>query len=246
MTLGEKILDLRRKNGMSQDTLAEKLEVSRQAISKWERDEAMPETDKIVRLAQLFSVSTDYLLTDAPEPYRQQQFTARPEKSTAEERVERFVRRHGYKAGYIMTAVGAFICILSIGLRLLWPAVAGQFFSGTFGWFDEIVQSGDQVEIEDAYGNAVEDLDKFFGDGVIVDEHGNTYNSFEEMLGGNNFADPFDEFERLEQIAQQQMHTAVQAQANIFLIGLLPGGMLLAAGVFVTVKGKKIAAKAEH
>ena len=44
MTLGEKIQELRRKNAMSQDVLAEKLEVSRQAVSKWERDEAMPET----------------------------------------------------------------------------------------------------------------------------------------------------------------------------------------------------------
>ena len=45
MTFGEKLQDLRRKAGMPQDMLAEKLEVSRQAVSKWERDEAMPETE---------------------------------------------------------------------------------------------------------------------------------------------------------------------------------------------------------
>ena len=49
MTLGEKILELRRRNAISQDALAERLDVSRQAVSKWERDEAIPETDKIVK-----------------------------------------------------------------------------------------------------------------------------------------------------------------------------------------------------
>ena len=53
MTFGEKLQDLRRKAGLSQDSLAEKLDVSRQAVSKWERDEAMPETEKLLRIAQL-------------------------------------------------------------------------------------------------------------------------------------------------------------------------------------------------
>ena len=62
MTFGEKLQDLRRKAGLSQDALAERLEVSRQAVSKWERDETMPETEKVIRVAQLFGVSLDYLL----------------------------------------------------------------------------------------------------------------------------------------------------------------------------------------
>ena len=62
MTFGEKLQNLRKKSGISQDTLAEKIEVSRQAVSKWERDEAMPETDKLLRIARLFGVTTDYLL----------------------------------------------------------------------------------------------------------------------------------------------------------------------------------------
>ena len=144
MTLGEKILDLRRRNAMSQDVLAEKLEVSRQAVSKWERDEAMPETDKIVRMAQLFRVSTDYLLLDG-EPQQQEQPQPAPQQPRAEDRIERFVRRHGYKAGYIMMAVGAFICVLSIGMRLLWPVIAGQFFSGTFKGLGDVLQSNDQM-----------------------------------------------------------------------------------------------------
>ena len=64
MTIGEKIYELRKKLGMSQEELAQEVDVSRQAISKWERDEAVPDTDKIVVLSSIFSVSTDYLLLD--------------------------------------------------------------------------------------------------------------------------------------------------------------------------------------
>ena len=69
MSFGEKLQELRRKAGLSQDALAERLEVSRQAVSKWERDEAVPETEKVVRIAKLFDVSLDELLLDkAPQP----------------------------------------------------------------------------------------------------------------------------------------------------------------------------------
>ena len=62
MTFGEKLQSLRQRAGMSQDALAERLQVSRQAVSRWERDETMPETDKVVALAEIFGVTTDYLL----------------------------------------------------------------------------------------------------------------------------------------------------------------------------------------
>lgn len=67
MTFGEKLLKLRSDAGFSQDKLAEMLEVSRQSVSKWERDEAMPDTDKIVLISKIFSVSTDSLLKDEDE-----------------------------------------------------------------------------------------------------------------------------------------------------------------------------------
>lgn len=68
MTFGEKLQTLRAREGLSQDALAEALDVSRQAVSKWERDEAMPEAEKIVRISRRFRVTTDYLLLeDAPE-----------------------------------------------------------------------------------------------------------------------------------------------------------------------------------
>ena len=52
MTFGEKLQSLRQRAGMSQDQLAERLEVSRQAVSRWERDETMPETDKVVAFSK--------------------------------------------------------------------------------------------------------------------------------------------------------------------------------------------------
>ncbi len=64
MTLGEKIMELRKKRGLSQEDLAITLGVSRQAVSKWETEESTPDTDKIVALAEYFNVTTDWLLRD--------------------------------------------------------------------------------------------------------------------------------------------------------------------------------------
>ena len=68
MILGDKITNLRKKAGWSQEELAHQLGVSRQAVSKWESVSSIPDLDKILRLSQLFEVSTDYLLLDEMEP----------------------------------------------------------------------------------------------------------------------------------------------------------------------------------
>ncbi len=62
MELSEKILALRKGSGLTQEQLAEKIDVSRQAVSKWESGQAVPEPDKIVALSIAFDVTTDYLL----------------------------------------------------------------------------------------------------------------------------------------------------------------------------------------
>lgn len=64
MALPEKLYTLRKKSGLSQEQLAEALNVSRQAISKWEGGSAMPESDKLLALSNYFGVSLDYLLKD--------------------------------------------------------------------------------------------------------------------------------------------------------------------------------------
>lgn len=62
--LAEKIIKQRKQNGWSQEELASKLDVSRQSVSKWESGVSIPELDKIIKLSEIFGVSTDYLLKD--------------------------------------------------------------------------------------------------------------------------------------------------------------------------------------
>lgn len=67
MILADKIIEERKKNGWSQEELAEKLDVSRQSVSKWEGAQSTPDLQKILKMSQLFGVSTDYLLKDELE-----------------------------------------------------------------------------------------------------------------------------------------------------------------------------------
>jgi len=64
MILAEKIVDERKKNGWSQEELADKLGVSRQSVSKWEGAQSVPDLQRILEMSRLFGVSTDYLLKD--------------------------------------------------------------------------------------------------------------------------------------------------------------------------------------
>ena len=67
MIFADKLIDLRKKNGWSQEELAEKLGVSRQAVSKWEGAQSIPDLSRVIAMADLFGVSTDYLLKDEIE-----------------------------------------------------------------------------------------------------------------------------------------------------------------------------------
>lgn len=62
MTIADRIQQLRKQNGLSQEQLAERLDVSRQAVSKWESGQSIPDVDKIIVLSELFETTTDYLL----------------------------------------------------------------------------------------------------------------------------------------------------------------------------------------
>jgi len=68
--IGNRISELRKQNGMSQEELADRMGVSRQSVSKWESGQSMPEVEKLILLSDLFHVSTDYLLKEdtAPAP----------------------------------------------------------------------------------------------------------------------------------------------------------------------------------
>ena len=67
MILSEKIVMLRKKYGWSQEELAERLDISRQSVSKWESGASIPDLERIVGMSQLFGVTTDYLLKDEME-----------------------------------------------------------------------------------------------------------------------------------------------------------------------------------
>ena len=82
MALSEKLYALRKERGLSQEQLAEGLKVSRQAISKWESGQSLPESDKLLALSEYFGVSLDYLLKED----RGEKGTQAPAPETAGER----------------------------------------------------------------------------------------------------------------------------------------------------------------
>lgn len=67
MTVGEKLLKLRKEHDLTQEQFAELLKVSRQSVSKWELGTAYPDTEKLLRISKLFQCSLDYLLKDEVE-----------------------------------------------------------------------------------------------------------------------------------------------------------------------------------
>ena len=70
MTFGEKLYQLRKERGLSQEALAEKLHTSRQAISKWENNNGYPETEKIILISKIFQITLDDLLMEERERRR--------------------------------------------------------------------------------------------------------------------------------------------------------------------------------
>lgn len=84
MTVGEKIQQLRKASGISQEQLAAQLNVSRQSVSKWERNDAVPDIQKIVMLSELFSISTDELLKDSPSGGEQGESREPPQPTVAQ------------------------------------------------------------------------------------------------------------------------------------------------------------------
>ena len=116
MILADKIIDLRKKNGWSQEELADKLGVSRQSISKWEGAQSMPDMNRILKMSEIFGVSTDYLLKEDMEMPAD---TGMPEFLTEEENIRSvsmeeaaaFLSYKERSSG--RTALGVMMCILS-------------------------------------------------------------------------------------------------------------------------------------
>ena len=93
MTLGQRIQELRKQRGMSQEALGDALGVSRQAVSKWEGDNGIPELDTLIAMSRLFEVTVGQLL-GVEEPVEQKSETANESEENKEDQVEAVLRRY--------------------------------------------------------------------------------------------------------------------------------------------------------
>ena len=118
MILADKIILLRKKSGWSQEDLAEKLNVSRQSISKWEGAQSVPGMDKILQLSEIFGVSTDYLLKDSIEleEYVEQE-------SKSEESSMRYVSMEEANSYLDLTQNIAHKMALGVAMCIMSPAI---------------------------------------------------------------------------------------------------------------------------
>ncbi len=147
MKLAEKIYQERRKLGLSQEQFAEQMDISRQAVSKWESGQSMPDLDKIVVMSQIFGVSTDYLLKE--EETIPEEFVGGVESDLYRELDEEVTMKyeekpellqelsveeiHSYKNTYLSStkhiALGVFLCILGAALVELTEVLSVSLFS---------------------------------------------------------------------------------------------------------------------
>lgn len=115
MILADKIIQLRKKSGWSQEELAQQMGVSRQSVSKWESGQSIPDLDKILKLSALFNVSTDFLLkddlTDAPVAVDQAPEADAAVRTVSMEEADAFLALRAQAAPKI--ALGVSLCILS-------------------------------------------------------------------------------------------------------------------------------------
>lgn len=130
MILAEKIINLRKKNGWSQEELAEKLGVTRQSISKYEGAQSIPDLDKILKLSEIFGVTTDYLIKDELEeeeyaPSQMHENESESDRSVHKvtmEMANEYLQIIDWSAG--KTAFATVLCILSPIVLLLLGAMS--------------------------------------------------------------------------------------------------------------------------
>ena len=118
MTFAEKLLRLRKREGLSQEALAEQLGVSRQAVSRWEQGTALPDGAKLLPCARIFGVSVDWLLDEALG------WEDQPAQPDAEAPASR--NRKWYLAGGLVTGAGVLGLVVMGILSALYPAVVSE------------------------------------------------------------------------------------------------------------------------
>ncbi len=141
MILADKIITLRKKNGWSQEELAEKVGVSRQAISKWESAQSVPDLDKILRMSEIFGVTTDFLLKDEMETEEYTGSTEHdsPLRSVSMEEANAYLAFKRSAAAKI--AFGVLLCIISPICLIILGGLANE------GIMTEIIASAIGVSV---------------------------------------------------------------------------------------------------
>ncbi len=120
MKLHEKIYSQRKLRGLSQEELAEKLGVSRQAVSKWETGEALPEITKLKGLAEVFGVTTDFLLNDEDVFVKEQMNSLDPFDrflawfESLPQKLAPFFKRYGWIGGILLIILGAYRVVTNL------------------------------------------------------------------------------------------------------------------------------------
>ena len=163
MNLSQKIYDCRKKAGLSQEALAEKLGVSRQAISKWETGEATPEVGKLLLLANVFGVTTDWLLSDdeAQNTFEHHEYHEEEQNrkvlpdwiDTLPKTLGNLFKRFGWLLGVYVSVVGGIFAGMGALLRTM---ITGMVSSGT-DTFENMFGGS----VLPGVGNFIVDMDSF-------------------------------------------------------------------------------------
>ena len=128
MNLGERLFELRKAKNLTQDDVAEKLNVSRQTVSKWETDQSTPDFDKIVPLCELFEIGVDELLT-GKKPVEEKKQENVITKQEVKEKSAKVV-----SSSVFLYFLAIIVLIVSIPVLNMNPVLATALFLLLIGW----------------------------------------------------------------------------------------------------------------
>lgn len=124
MSIGTKLYELRKKKGLSQEEVADTLNVSRQTVSKWETDQSMPDFDKIVPICELYSITADELLMGIK---KEKELESKPILDTIEENVKG-KRAFGIGMGVLFYFLAVAWVMITIPVMRMNPIVSSAIF----------------------------------------------------------------------------------------------------------------------
>ncbi len=144
MKLSEKIYTCRKKAGFSQEALAEKLGVSRQAVSKWETGEAVPELSKLAQMTKIFGVTADWLISEEDGVFPtiiEEEPIPPPEESNTQAPAPNGMR-HLWIVGVVIAAIGAWIALIAGVILLIIFTLTTNTHSDS-----DLLQSREEIDV---------------------------------------------------------------------------------------------------